>query len=355
MPEMIKKSIHKSSRLGSIVSSRLASFTPLLTLLALVVLFSFTSEKFLSWNNMANIAGQISVLCIVASGMTLVVLMGEIDLSVANIAMMTGIIMAMLYNSAISIFAGHLVISILAALLAALGIGIVAGFSVARLGIPSFAVTLATMQISRGITMTVTEGRPIYELPDSLRAIGSFRIGPLPGLFVIAISVLVLFYLVLKYTHYGRYIYAVGGNRAAAKMVGIRTRLMTASVMAISGLMAGIGGVLTVARLGSAQTFGSEDILIDSLAAVVIGGTALSGGVGGIANTVLGVLILGVLNNGLNQMSSNIFLKYLFKGLILLAALVINIFTGWVKERAQMRQTGQTCEDLDSETSPNLS
>lgn len=341
----------KEKKLSSLLYMRLASFTPLLTLIALIVLFAFTSEKFLSWNNATNIAGQISILCIVASGMTLVVLMGEIDLSVANNAMMTGIIMAMLYNSEVPLFTGNLVFCGIVGLLAALAIGLIAGLSTAWLGIPSFAVTLATMQISRGITMTVTEGRPIYDLPEILTKIGSFRVGPVPGLFVIALLILLIFYLLLKYTHYGRYIYAVGGNRTAAKMVGIRTRLMTTSVMAISGFMAGIGGVLTVARLGSAQTFGSEDLLIDSLAAVVIGGTALSGGVGGIPNTIMGVLILGVLNNGLNQMSSNIFLKYLFKGLILLAALIINIFTGWIKNRTQMRQTNLSCNDLQDEES----
>lgn len=339
----------KSVTLGSLLRSRLASMAPVLTLLVLVILFSITSSKFLTIDNFVNITGQVAILCIVAAGMTLVVLLGEIDLSVANVAMMAGIIIAMLYNSTFPIFGGNLLLSILAGLLGGLLVGVLAGFSVAWLGIPSFAVTLATMQISRGITMTVTEGRPIYEIPEQLRWLGSFRIGGIPGLAIIALLVLVLFYLVLKYTHYGRYIYAVGGNKTAAKLVGIRTRWVTASVMALSGLMAGIGGLFTVARLGSAQTFGSEDLLIDALAAVVIGGTALSGGVGGILNTVLGVLILGVLNNGLNQMSSNIFVKYLFKGLILLAALVINVITTWMKERTSLTQPQKTYEEVTEE------
>ena len=200
------------------------------------------------------------------------------------------------------------------------------------------------MQISRGITMTVTEGN-IYTIPQSLKWLGTFRIGPVPGIALIAVGVVLIFYLVLKFTHFGRYIYAVGGNRTAAKTVGIRNGLIITLVMSIAGMMAGIGGMFTIGRLGSAQTFGSEDLLIDSLAAVVIGGTALSGGIGGIANTVLGVLILGVLNNGLNQMSSNIFLKYLLKGLILLAALIINILTGWIKANSARNQLSRKAEE----------
>ncbi len=348
MPSESQKSKQRT-RPGSFSVSNLASFAPILTLLALVVLFSITSEKFLKLDNLLNITGQVAVLSIVASGMTLVVLLGEIDLSVANMATMAGIVTAMLFNSTLPVVGGNLVLAMLAGMLLSTLIGVLCGYSVAVLGIPSFAVTLATMQISRGITMTITEGRPIYDIPESLRAIGSFRVGPFPGLFVLAIVIMLFFYLLLNHTHYGRYIYAVGGNKTAAKMVGIRTRLITGSVMAISGLMAGIGGILTVARLGSAQTFGSEDLLIDSLASVVIGGTMLSGGVGGIPNTLLGVFILGVLNNGLNQMSSNIFVKYLFKGLILLLALIINVATIWIKNRSVNRQTGSREESTQEQ------
>jgi ribose transport system permease protein len=328
-----------------LLESRLASMAPLLTLLVLIILFSITSQKFLTPDNLFNITGQIAILAMVASGMTLVVLLGEIDLSVANIATMTGIIIAMLYTSKSGVFSGHALPSILAGILAATFIGLVAGLCVSKLGIPSFAVTLATMQISRGITMTVTEGEPIYTIPQSLKWLGTFRIGPVPGIALIAVGVVLIFYLVLKFTHFGRYIYAVGGNRTAAKTVGIRNGLIITLVMSIAGMMAGIGGMFTIGRLGSAQTFGSEDLLIDSLAAVVIGGTALSGGIGGIANTVLGVLILGVLNNGLNQMSSNIFLKYLLKGLILLAALIINILTGWIKANSARNQLSRKAEE----------
>jgi ribose transport system permease protein len=313
---------------------RLGSFAPLITLLVLMLLFTLTSSKFLTVTNLLNISAQISILSMVAAGMTLVILTGEIDLSVANIAMMSGLLMALFYQSDWPLLGSNAFFSILTAILAAAGLGVVTGVSVTKLGIPSFAVTLATMQISRGVTMTVTEGRPIYQLPEPITALASARIGSVPALAVMAAVVLVFFYLILRYSHYGRYLYAVGGNRVAARLVGIRTSFITFSALLISATMAGIGGVLNTGRLGSAQTFGSEDLLIDSLAAVVIGGTSLAGGIGGIGNTILGILILGVLNNGLNQMSTNIFMKYLFKGIILLLALVINVLSVKLKNRA---------------------
>lgn len=338
---VLARLLEPQSGLSVLLRSRLASLAPVLTLLALMIFFSVASPTFLQSANLLNILAQVAVLSIVAAGTTLVLLIGEIDLSIANVSMSVGLILALLYVSPLPFFGGNIYLCVFAGLVLACVIGLVSGLSVAVLGIPSFAVTLATMQISQGITMTVTEGAPIYEIAPELRWLGSSRLGPIPGLSVIAAAALILFHLLLRYTHFGRQIYAVGGNRMAAKMVGIRTDLITTLVLVISALTAGIGGVLTVARLGSAQTFGSEDLLIDSLAAVVIGGTALSGGVGGIPGTVLGVLILGVLNNGLAKMSTNIFLKYLFKGLILLAALIINVLTSWVKERASTAQIGE--------------
>jgi len=313
---------------------RLGSLAPVLTLAALVFFFSVVSPSFLTVPNLLNIAAQISILALVAGGMTFVVLAGEIDLSVANMATMAGIIMALAYNSDVLLLKDNVFTSTLVAILAAAGIGSVTGFVVTKLGIPSFAATLAAMQISRGITLVLTQARPIYNVPPSLSDIGSARVGSIPILGLIAVGTLVLFHLILHYSRFGRYIYAVGGNRTAAKLVGIQVHWITFSCLVLSAVVSGVAGVLNVGRLGSAQTFGSEDLLIDSLAAVVIGGASLFGGVGNIGGTVVGILILGVLNNGLNQMMANVFAKYLFKGLILLGALVINILSIRLRDRA---------------------
>lgn len=322
------------SRLRTQFLVRIGSLAPVLTLAALVLFFSVVSPSFLTGANLLNIVAQVSILALVAGGMTFVVLSGEIDLSVANMATMAGIIMALAYNSDLPFLRFNVLTSTLLAILAAAGIGSATGLVVTKLGIPSFAATLAAMQISRGITLVLTQARPIYNVPESLSEIGSARVGPIPLLGLIAVGTLVLFHLILHYSRFGRYVYAVGGNRTAAKLVGIRVHQITFSCLVLSAVVSGIAGILNVGRLGSAQTFGSEDLLIDSLAAVVIGGASLFGGVGSIGGTVVGILILGVLNNGLNQMMANVFAKYLFKGLILLGALVINVLSIRLKDRA---------------------
>lgn len=333
--------------------TRLGSLAPVLTLLALILLFSLISPTFLTVNNMLNISAQISILALVAGGMTFVVLAAQIDLSVANVAMMAGILMALSYTSDVQFLQSNLFLSVLVAIVAAAGIGVLTGVTVTKLNIPSFAVTLAAMQISRGVTLVTTQARPIYDIPETLTDLGAARIGSVPVLAIIAAVVLLIFYLVLRYTHFGRYVYAVGGNPTAAKLVGIRTDLITFSCLVLAAVMSGIAGVLNVGRLGSAQTFGSEDLLIDSLAAVVIGGTSLFGGVGGIGNTVIGVLILGFLNNGLNQMTTNVFAKYLLKGIILLGALIINVMSVRLRDRAtEAMRAALFTEEQPSEQTP---
>lgn len=313
---------------------QIGSLAPVLTLLALILFFSIISPTFLTLNNMLNISTQISILALVAGAMTFVVLAAEIDLSVANVATMAGILMALSYTSDNAYLNGNLGLALLIALVASAGIGAMTGLTVTKLNIPSFAVTLAAMQISRGITLVTTQARPIYQLPDEITNLGSARLGSVPVLAIIAGVTLLIFHLILRYSHFGRHVYAVGGNKTAAKLVGIRTDLITFSCLLLAAITSGVAGILNVGRLGSAQTFGSEDLLIDSLAAVVIGGTSLFGGIGGIGNTVVGVLILGFLNNGLNQMTTNVFAKYLLKGLILLAALIINVVSVQLKDRA---------------------
>jgi len=329
----VEKGIYKS---GFYLVRRLSSLAPLVTLGVLVLIFTIASPTFFTATNLLNISAQISILAIVAAGMTFVIIAAEIDLSVANVAIMSGVLMALFNKSELWLVGGQSYVSAFAAVIIAVILGIISGVFVTRLRLPSFVVTLAMMQISKGITLVITGGKPLYTIPDQIARIGSGGWGPLPYVTIIALVTVLLSHIALQKLHFGRYVYAVGGNRTAAKLAGIRTDIIITSCFAISSLAAGIGGVLNVGRLGSAQTFGSEDLLIDSLAAVVIGGTSLFGGVGGIGNTVLGVAILGVLNNGLNQIRTNIFAKYLIKGIILLLALTINIISMRLKEQGEL-------------------
>ena len=172
-----------------------------------------------------------------------------------------------------------------------------------------------------------------YAVPPSIKRLGSGHARPVPTVVVVAALFLLVGHLVLTYTRFGRYVYMVGGNREAAEYAGVDVRLVIAAVMVISAVCSGIGGMLGVAYFGSAQQNEFDDYLLDSISAVVVGGTSLFGGRGGIGNTVLGLFVLGVLNNGLDHIDIDSFLKILIRGLILLLALVINVYAQKLRQR----------------------
>jgi len=221
------------------------------------------------------------------------------------------------------------------AALAATGVaalfGLLNGWTSMRIGLPTFMATLAVMQICTGLGQFVTQGSIIYTLPPVAKLLGQDFIGNSAGLgFQIVIlcgmAALLIGHFILTYTKFGRYVYMTGSNREAARLSGINTKNIVASCLVISGFCAGIAGVLNTGRLGSAQGYGLEDILLDSISAVVLGGTSLFGGEGGIKNTIIGLLIFGVLSNGINLLGLDAFVKMWVRGVVLLIALIINIY-----------------------------
>ncbi len=310
--------------------SQLRNIAPFVTLLALIALFSFASPSFTTFDNLANILRQVSVTAIIAVGLTFVILCSEIDLSVASVANAVGIAVAYftLQDSSVNIanvpLAGGVAIGL--ALLASMALGAVTAFGVTVIGIPSFIMTLAMLQIGSGICAMLVRGQIAYNVPPLIATLGAGSIGPVPWIVVVATIVLLLGHLVLTYTRFGRYIYMVGGNREAAEYSGVNVRLILAAVLMISAVCAGLAGMLGVAHFGSAQQDEFDNYLLDSISAVVVGGTSLFGGQGGIGNTVVGLLVLGVLNNGLDHVRIDSFLKILIRGVILLLALVINVY-----------------------------
>jgi ribose transport system permease protein len=187
------------------------------------------------------------------------------------------------------------------------------------------------MQIASGLAQNFTRGNIIYTIPPVLKYLGGAYIGTkdpfrLPVVVLAGVVVLGLGHLVLRYTRFGRYIYMTGSNREAARLSGINTKNVVAACLAICASSAGAAGMLNTGRLGSAQSYGLDDMLLDGVSAVVLGGTSLFGGEGGIKNTVMGLLIFGVLNNGLNQLQLDIFVRLWVRGVILLVALIINIY-----------------------------
>lgn len=313
---------------------RARELTPLLTLLALVIAFSVSTENFLDLANLRNIFAQTATLAIAATGVTFVLLCAEIDLSIAAVATMTGVLAAYLHG--VAGVPGIAAVAFAAAVAAAAGF--FNGLIVSRLSVPSFMVTLATMQIASGVGQHITKGKILYTLPHAVEYLGGAYIGKnepfrLPVVVICGVIVLLLGHLVLTYTRFGRYVYMTGSNREASRLSGVNTKNIVTACLAISGFTAGAAGILNTGRLGSAQGFGMENMLLDSVAAVVLGGTSLFGGEGGIKNTAIGLLIFGVLNNGLNLLQLDIFVRLWLRGLVLLAALLLNVYALHLQKR----------------------
>ena len=323
---------------GRFLRSQMRNIAPFLTLICLTSFFAAASPSFATLDNLGNILTQVSVTGIIAVGLTFVILCAEIDLSIASIANVTGIAVAYftLQESYVNIanipMPGWAAVLLALALCALLGLVNALGLTV--IGIPSFIMTLAMMQIAAGISALLVCGQIAYKVPPLITTLGSASIGGIPWIVIVAALMLLGGHLVLTYTRFGRYVYMVGGNREAAEYSGLNVKLILGSVMVISAVCSGIGGMLGVAHFGSAQQNEFDTYLLDSIAAVVVGGTSLFGGRGGIGNTIIGLLILGVLNNGLDHVEIDSFLKILIRGLILLAALIINVYAQRLREKA---------------------
>ena len=310
--------------------NQMRNIAPFATLIALLLFFSIASPSFATLDNAANILTQISVAGIMAVGLTFVILCAEIDLSFAAIANATGIAVA--YFTAQQSYVNiHNIplpggLAIILAIAASLALGLINSFGLTVIGIPSFIMTLAMMQIAAGICALLVRGQIVYAVPDLVKELGSGSIGGIPWIVIVLAVFLLVGHVVLTYTRFGRYVYMVGGNREAAEYSGVNVKRVLASVLVISAFCAGVAGMLGVAHFGSAQQNEFDGYLLDAIAAVVVGGTSLFGGRGGIGNTIIGLCVLGVLNNGLDHVEIDSFLKILIRGLILLAALIINVY-----------------------------
>lgn len=329
----------RAFNLKRFLAEQMRNIAPVFTLIVLVIFFATQAESFRSFDNLMNILSQASITGIIAVGLTFVILTAEIDLSVAAVANAIGILVAFFtiqpdYVSIANIpLSGALAIVLTLASCCALGC--VTAFGVTAVGIPSFIMTLAMMQIANGISAMLVRGQIAYTFPDLVTVLGSGTVLGVKWSIVVCLLFLLAAHLVLTYTRFGRYVYMVGGNREAAEYSGVNVKLIVAAVMIISAMCSGIAGMLGVAYFGSAQQNQYDTFLLDAIAAVVVGGTSLFGGRGGIGNTVIGLLVLGVLNNGLDHIQIDSFLKILIRGLILLAALVVNVYAQKLREGAR--------------------
>jgi len=289
-------------------------------LLVLVALFWRLSPNFMVVGNLLNIVLQVSITAILAFGMTYVLLLGEIDLSVGAAVAVVGTAAALGLQHGL-----WLCIVIPLALLAGLALGAINGMLSSLLDIPSFIVTLATMGIFRGLAYIVSGGLPITVDNEHFVALGNGSILSVPVPIWILLALLLGNQFILSKTVLGRKVYLAGGNREAALYSGVNVPALKIIIFMLSGLMAGISGVLMTARLYSAQPNAGMGYELDAIAAAALGGTSLSGGYGTVAGTLVGALIIGVINNGMNLLSVPYFYQLIVKGIVILAAVCIDV------------------------------
>lgn len=294
-----------------------------IVLLVFCVVLSIITPSFLSQYNISTLIRTVAFTTIVAFGQTLVLLTGGIDLSVAGVAGMSGILSAyLMVNTKLPPM-----LSILIIILVAFGSGCINGFLITKMKMVPFVVTLATGSIFTGIIYVVTKGSPIMGIPDSAVKLGQgmlFDVIPYPTIAMVILAVILIY--VLKFTPFGRYIYAVGGNENAAKIAGIKTGKVTTMVYGLSAAMAAIAGILITCRLGTAQPTVGADWVMPSVTAACIGGTSLAGGRGSIIGAVVGGMFMVVLSNAIVILEISPYWEKVLIGIVILAAIAIDRF-----------------------------
>lgn len=291
-----------------------------LAFLLICCFLSYASSQFLTVSNWTIIISQVSINALLAFGVTFVIITGGIDLSVGSIVAVAGVVAAL--------FASQpdlpLIVPILGGLLAGLVFGILNGLIITKSKIAPFIVTLGIMTIGRGLALILSKGRPISNLSDSFNFIGGGDIFGIPFPIIVLVIVFIISYLLLKNTVFGRYVYAIGGNEQAAWASGINVNKIKLSVYALCGTLAGLAGILLTSRITTGQPNAGAGFELDAIAAAIIGGTSTSGGTGTIAGTLLGALLIGVINNGLDLLNVSSYYQQVIMGAIIIGAVLLD-------------------------------
>lgn len=294
----------------------------LIGLVVLCIVISIINPNFLTSNNIMNVLRQTSTNLYLALAMTMIIILGGIDLSVGSIMAVTGVVTTM----TLAVYDLHIVVAVLCGLLVGMLFGAINGYVAATTIIPPFIITLATMNIARGSAYVLTDGQPVRVMSDSFNFIGSgYVFGFLPTPVLYTFIFIFICYLIMNKTKLGRYMYAVGGNHEAAKFSGINIKKIKFFAYTFSGFMAAVAGIVLASRMFSGQPTAGEAAELDAIAAVVLGGTSMTGGVGRIGGTIIGALIIGVLSNGLNLMGVSSFWQYIVKGVVIMVAVYADV------------------------------
>lgn len=291
----------------------------LMGLVILVVIMSFASPVFLTTNNLLNILKQVSVIGIVSMGMTLIIISGGIDLSVGSILALSAVVSSLYAQGDMPVL-----YPVILGILVGASIGAINGFITAKGRIAPFIVTLGMMTAARGLALILSNGMPVAGLSQTFIWLGRGEILWIPIPILVFLVVFLITTVVLKKTKFGRHVYAIGGNEQAALVSGININKTKIMVYIYGGILTGMAGVLLAARVGAGQPNAAVGYELDAIAAVVIGGVSFSGGIGTAGGTLLGVLIIGVINNSLDLLNVQSYYQQIIKGIIIVAAVLLD-------------------------------
>lgn len=294
---------------------------PIIALIILMIFVTILNPSFIKPSNLVNLLRQISINALIAFGMSFVILTGGIDLSVGSVLALTSAIFAGLLGMGVPPFLGIAIAILLGSILGAIN-----GILITKGKMAPFIATLATMTIFRGLTLVYTDGNPITNFSDafSYKFIGRGYVVGIPWPVILMVLSFAVAYIILNKTPFGRKTYAIGGNEKASFISGIKTDAVKVKIYAISGFLATLAGLILTSRLNSAQPTAGTAYEMDAIAAVVLGGISMSGGKGSLAGTLVGALILGTLNNGLNMLGVSSFYQQIIKGIVILIAVLID-------------------------------
>lgn len=326
----VRSSAQTNGRNWSAYASQFGAFG---VLIFICIIFAILEPAFISPINIFNVLRQVSIYGLLALGMTFVILTAGIDLSIGSLLALSGLVAAAVYKGGTGLLtvgtAGQaqglgLPAAIVAAIAVGLAGGLLQGLAVSKLKVPAFIVTLGGLSAFRGLALVFANGQPISSFTPEYTYPGQGLIGPVPIPVIIFLTFALLAYTVLRYTRYGRYIYAVGGNQEAARLSGLNVNRLVMSVYLITGFFAGLSGFLLSSRLNSAEVIAGMGYELTVIAGVVIGGTSLFGGEGGVFGTVVGVLLIGVLNNGLTLINVSPYYQQVIIGTIIVLAVYLD-------------------------------
>lgn len=307
---------------------RLHNLGVMMALLFFVAIFSILSDRFLTFDNFINVSRQISANVIIACAMTFVIITAGIDLSVGSLVAVSGVVLAgLMWNYFVPWPAAILITLVVVALF-----GVLNGWAVAKQGLNPLIVTLAMMTAARGVALSLSGGEPIFVEDPVILAVGNSYLGPIPYPIIIAVIIMIISHIVLTRTKLGRYVYAVGGNEEAARISGINVGRIKMFVYTLSAVFSAIAGIIFAGRLYSGNPTAGGGTELDVIAAVVIGGTSLFGGVGTIGGTLLGAFIVGIISNGLTILNVPFYYQLMAKGLVIYIAILIDKYTRSIRQ-----------------------